>query len=289
MRKVRVLATPLLIVLVLLIGMGAGACGGGVEEETTPPTTPAPVAFSVSDLLITPPEVEVSEAVAITISVTNSGGSTGSYGVALKIDGDIVEEKSVTLTAGSSQDVSFNVTKEEAGSYSVDVNGLSGSFTVIAPPPPEEIEFVIVSAAFEEGETIPAQYTCDGQDKSPALSWSGVPEGTQSFVLILDDPDAPGGVFVHWVIFNIPANALGLEEAIPTTQELESGALQGRNDFGGVGYSGPCPPPGAPHHYHFTVYALDLPLNLSAGASKAQVLNAMPGHILGQAELIGLY
>ena len=155
--------------------------------------------------------------------------------------------------------------------------------------PPEKIEMEITSAAFQDGETIPTRHTCDGQDISPVLIWSGVPEGTQSFALIVDDPDAPGGTFTHWVIFNIPANTLELEEAIPTGPQLLSGALQGRNDFGRISYGGPCPPPGTPHHYHFVLYALDLTLDLPAGASKVQVLNAMQGHILGQAEVIGSY
>ncbi|HEY55113.1 MAG TPA: YbhB/YbcL family Raf kinase inhibitor-like protein [Dehalococcoidia bacterium] len=147
----------------------------------------------------------------------------------------------------------------------------------------------IVSAAFEEGGTIPVQYTCIGQDISPALSWSGVPAGTQSFALIVEDSDAVEGTFTHWIIFNIPADALGLEEAIPTTAQLPNGAAQGRNGFGTIGYAGPCPPPGSPHHFHFVVYALDITLDLSGGASKAQVVNAMEGHILDQAELIGIY
>ena len=155
--------------------------------------------------------------------------------------------------------------------------------------PPEEIEMEITSAAFQDGETIPTRYTCSGQDISPALNWSGVPEGTQSFVLIVDDPDAPGGTFNHWVIFNIPADTIELGEAIPTSSELSSGALQGRNSFGRIGYDGPCPPPGTPHHYHFVLYALDRTLDLSAGASKAQVLNVMQGQILAQVELIGIY
>ncbi len=155
--------------------------------------------------------------------------------------------------------------------------------------PPEEIVMVITSTAFQDGETIPIRYTCDGVDISPALSWSGVPEGTQSFVLIVDDPDAPGGTFTHWVIFNIPANTLELEEGIPTSSQLSSGALQGRNDFSRTGYGGPCPPWGSTHHYHFTLYALDITLDLNPGASKTAVLNAMRGHILAQAELIGIY
>jgi hypothetical protein len=155
--------------------------------------------------------------------------------------------------------------------------------------PSEESEMKITSTAFQAGETIPTRYSCDGQDISPALSWSGAPEGTRSFALILDDPDAPGGTFTHWVIFNIPAETLELEEAIPTSPQLPNGALQGRNNFGTIGYSGPCPPKGSLHHYHFVIYALDETLDLTAGASKAQVLNAMQGHILAQAEVIGTY
>jgi len=116
-----------------------------------------------------------------------------------------------------------------------------------------------------------------------------VPEGTQSFALILDDPDAPGGTFTHWVIFNIPAETLELEEAIPTSSQLSNGALQGRNNFGAIGYGGPCPPIGTLHHYHFVIYALDITLDLAAGASKAQVLNAMQDYILAQAEIMGTF
>ena len=147
----------------------------------------------------------------------------------------------------------------------------------------------ITSASFQDGETIPTRYSCDGQDISPALSWSGVPEGTQSLGLKVVDPDAPGGPFTHWVIFNIPADTTELGEAIPTSAQLPSGARQGSNDFGTIGYGGPCPPAGTPHHYHFILYALDQTLDISAGASKAQVLNALQGHILDQAEIVGTY
>ena len=153
-------------------------------------------------------------------------------------------------------------------------------------PPPEGME--ITSTAFQNDETIPIQYTCNEQNISPPLSWSEVPEGTRSLALIMDDLDAPV-IFTHWVIFNIPADALGLEEAIPATAELPNGALQGRNGFGMIGYGGPCHPPGIPHRYHFTLYALDITLDLSGRVSKAQVESAMQGHILDQAELIGLY
>ena len=156
-------------------------------------------------------------------------------------------------------------------------------------PTPEWVEMEITSTAFQEGEAIPAKYSCDGQDISPELTWSEVPEGTQSFALITDDPDAPIGTFTHWVIFNIPADSLGLPEAVPNEPQLTSGALQGKNDFGNIGYGGPCPPPGALHHYHFTLYALDQTLDLPAGATKTQVLKAMQGHILAQVELIGTF
>ena len=145
------------------------------------------------------------------------------------------------------------------------------------------------SIAFQGGERIPVKYTCEGQDVSPPLIWSEPPQGTQSLALIVDDPDAPGGVFTHWVLFNIPPDSGELPEAMPTLAQLSSGALQGKNDFGRIGYGGPCPPPGRPHHYCFTLYALDRVLDLKGGVSKKQVLDAMHGHILAQGELTGTY
>jgi Raf kinase inhibitor-like YbhB/YbcL family protein len=157
--------------------------------------------------------------------------------------------------------------------------------------PPKEAEMVlsVSSSAFAEGEVIPDSYTCQGRDISPPLAWSQPPAGTQSLALIVDDPDAPVGVFTHWVIFNIPADSGGLPEAVPTQAELPSGALQGKNDFGRTGYAGPCPPPGRPHRYQFTVYTLDGKLDLTADASKKQLLAAMQEHILAQGELSGIY
>ena len=147
----------------------------------------------------------------------------------------------------------------------------------------------VSSSAFQEGGEIPTKYTCEGQDVSPVLTWSEPPAGTQSFVLIVDDPDAPVGVFTHWVLFNLPADSRGLPEAVPTQNQLPDGSLQGKNDFGKIGYGGPCPPPGRPHRYQFTLYALDQTLDLKAGASKKQVLDAMQGHILAQGRLTGTY
>ncbi len=148
---------------------------------------------------------------------------------------------------------------------------------------------VVSSSAFQEGTEIPAKYTCEGQNISPALAWSEPPAGTRSFALIVDDPDAPAGVFTHWVIFNLPASSRKLSEAVPTQAQLSDGSLQGKNDFGKIGYGGPCPPPGRPHRYQFTVYALDQTLSLKAGASKKQVLEAMQRHILAQGRLTGTY
>ena len=147
----------------------------------------------------------------------------------------------------------------------------------------------ISSPVFQEGEGIPAKYSCEGQDISPPLVWGEPPADTNSFALIVDDPDAPGRVFTHWVLFNLPADSRELPEAVPTQPQLSSGALQGKNDFGKTGYGGPCPPPGRPHRYQFTLYALDQLLDLKSGASKQQVLEAMQGHILGQGQLTGTY
>jgi Raf kinase inhibitor-like YbhB/YbcL family protein len=147
----------------------------------------------------------------------------------------------------------------------------------------------ITSPAFSEGETIPRKYTCEGPDVSPPLNWGEPPVGARALALIVDDPDAPVGVFNHWIIFNIPAAERGLTEAVPVQGELPNGSLQGRNSFGRMGYGGPGPPPGGPHRYYFTLYALSEPLKLTAGADKKQVLAAMKGHIIGQAELMGKY
>lgn len=144
------------------------------------------------------------------------------------------------------------------------------------------------SQAFQPGDLIPAKYTCDGQDISPPLTWSDPPAGTKSFALISDDPDAPVGTWVHWVIWNIPASARSLEENLPKKDSLPNGAKQGTTDFRRIGYGGPCPPSGT-HRYFFKLYALDTTLNLPAATTKKDLEKAMQGHILVQAELIGKY
>jgi Raf kinase inhibitor-like YbhB/YbcL family protein len=158
------------------------------------------------------------------------------------------------------------------------------------PTPNQEVtvKFEITSPAFKNGEPIPTDYSCDGRDMSPALTWSEPPAGTQSFALIMDDPDAPSGTWVHWVMFNIPASARGLPENIPTDPQLSDGSLQGRTSAGRSGYHGPCPPSGI-HRYFFKLYALDTILSLPASANKEKVLAAMESHILANAELMGTF
>ncbi|MFP3976169.1 MAG: YbhB/YbcL family Raf kinase inhibitor-like protein [Dehalococcoidia bacterium] len=151
------------------------------------------------------------------------------------------------------------------------------------------MELPISSSAFNEGEGIPDMYTCNGQDISPPLTWKNVPIGTKALTLIVDDPDALGGAFTHWIVFNIPADSRELPAAIPSQDRLLGGALQGKNGFGKTGYGGPCPPPGPAHRYRFTLYALDKPPDLKAGAARKQVLDAMEGTVLAQGQLTGTY
>ncbi len=147
--------------------------------------------------------------------------------------------------------------------------------------------FEMTSPAFPHEGSIPVDYSCDGRNISPALAWTLPPAGTESFALIMDDPDAPN-TWVHWVIFNIPASARGLDEGSPTDTQLTNGSSQGRTSAGTNGYHGPCPPSGT-HHYFFKLYALDAMLELTTGANKQDVLTAMEGHILSSAELMGTF
>ena len=146
----------------------------------------------------------------------------------------------------------------------------------------------IKSSAFENEGMIPKQYSCDGKDISPELSWSGAPENTKSFALICDDPDAPGGTFVHWVIFGIPAEVNKLNENVPNNEILENGAKRGKNNFGKIGYGGPCPP-GGTHRYYFKLYALDQDVDLEPGISKDLLLSKIKDNIIDEAQLMGKY
>jgi Raf kinase inhibitor-like YbhB/YbcL family protein len=150
------------------------------------------------------------------------------------------------------------------------------------------VDFTLTSSAFEEGGMIPDVFTCDDRDISPPLSWENAPDEAKSFTLICDDPDAPMGTWVHWVIFNIPADAQNLAEAIPPERDLANGAKQGMNDFGKIGYGGPCPPSGT-HRYFFKLYALDIEIDLPSGATKGELIDAMQDHILEKAQLMCRY
>lgn len=148
--------------------------------------------------------------------------------------------------------------------------------------------FELTSTAFSHKGSIPTKYTCDGKDISLPLKWRDPPPGTKSFALIADDPDAPVGTWVHWVLYNLPAETRALPEAVPPEAELPDGSRHGKNSWGRKSYGGPCPPSGT-HRYFFKLYALDTVLDLAAGASKRKLLKAMKGHILAQTELIGKY
>jgi Raf kinase inhibitor-like YbhB/YbcL family protein len=147
----------------------------------------------------------------------------------------------------------------------------------------------LTSTAFREGEAIPKACTGDGKDVSPPLRWSDPPQGTKTFALICDDPDAPRGTWVHWVLFNLPADRRDLPEGVPAQEMLDGGARQGKNDFGNLGYGGPAPPRGKPHRYFFKLSALDTSLDLTPGSAKAQLVAAMNGHVLAEGQLMGRY
>ena len=155
-------------------------------------------------------------------------------------------------------------------------------------PGMEELDFKLSSSAYLQGDPIPASYSCDGENTSPRLTWTNPPEGTQSFALIFDDPDAPGSTWVHWVLFNLPAEARSLPANVPPDPTLANGEVHGSNSWGSIGYGGPCPPDGE-HRYFFKLYALDILLEPEEGATKEQLLEAMENHIVAETELMGTY
>jgi Raf kinase inhibitor-like YbhB/YbcL family protein len=167
--------------------------------------------------------------------------------------------------------------------------GCNQSPTEEIQPGESPMSIKVTSTAFQHGMTIPKQFTGDGADQSPPLRWSEPPPATKSIGLICDDPDAPRGTWVHWVLFNLPTQTRELEEGMPTTATLPSGAKQGKNDFGNIGYGGPAPPKGKAHRYFFKLYALDVAVDLAPGATKAQLEHAMKGHILAEGQLMRTY
>jgi Raf kinase inhibitor-like YbhB/YbcL family protein len=163
------------------------------------------------------------------------------------------------------------------------------STTAAVMKPPEGRQMQVSSAAFKNGQPIPADYTCDGKNISPPLSWSSAPAGTESFAVIADDPDAPKGIWTHWVVFNLASDTYELPENASKSPATLGNAKQGANDFKNIGYGGPCPPAGKQHRYFFKVYALNTTLDLKPGATKQEVEAAMAGHILAQGMTMGTY
>jgi Raf kinase inhibitor-like YbhB/YbcL family protein len=155
--------------------------------------------------------------------------------------------------------------------------------------PTEVTGMTLTGRAFTEGQTIRRTCTADGADVSPALEWSQAPAGAKSFALICRDTDAPGGTFIHWVIYNIPGTASDLPEGLPREGKLTDGSIQGTNDFNVIGYRGPSPPRGRTHHYHFTLYALDTMLPVETGVTAARLLELIEGHVIATARLMGTY
>ncbi len=156
-------------------------------------------------------------------------------------------------------------------------------------PSPVTAQLALSSSAIAPGATIPREHTCDGADRSPPLAWAEPPPDTASLALLVEDPDAPGGTFTHWLLYELPAHTRSLVAGIPPLDTLPEGARQGRNDFGTVGYRGPCPPPGRTHRYIFRLYALDRPTGLAPGATRNQFLQVIKGHVLATGELVGFY
>ena len=151
------------------------------------------------------------------------------------------------------------------------------------------MNFKISTSSFLVEGTIPKKFTCDAQDISPELSWSGASENTRSFALIADDPDAPAGTWTHWIAWNIPASAHELKEGVAKELQFSDGMRQGQNDFRKIGYNGPCPPPGKPHRYYFKLFALDANLDLKSGSTRKELESAMKSHLLAQTDVLGRY
>ncbi len=156
----------------------------------------------------------------------------------------------------------------------------------------KEVKHMVVSSVFKDKEFIPKKYTCEGQDVNPELVISNIPDGAKTIAIICDDPDAPIGTFVHWVLWNYPVDgpSVKIPEALPKVEKLQNGAMQGYNDFGKVGYNGPCPPKGhGVHHYHFKIYAVNSLIELKGKVTKEELERALSGRIIAQAEIVGLY
>ena len=165
----------------------------------------------------------------------------------------------------------------------------TGGCRKAAPADTAPTRLQVTSADIADGAAVPQQFTCDGGSVSPELAWERVPAETRSFTVIVRDPDAPGGTFMHWVIYDLPPKILGVKQGIAAEEQLPDGSMQGVNSDKGIGYYGPCPPAGKAHRYEFTVYAVDEMLSVPPGASEEQVMRAMRGHVLAEGTLVGRY
>lgn len=183
--------------------------------------------------------------------------------------------------------VSGKKMRKLVGSLLIALVCAAGWFSVKAADTGKSIQFT--SPSFDDGQDIPAVHACDGRNISPALKWSGAPKETRSYALICEDPDAPGGTWVHWVIYGLPASVTELPENVPPVEIPPVGGMHGINSFSHLGYGGPCPPPGKPHHYYFRIYALDGDIGLKPKASRADLDKAMKGHIQAEGKLMGTY
>jgi len=166
---------------------------------------------------------------------------------------------------------------------------VAGMIAATAAREGTSMAFELTSPAFATGATIPQKHTCDGGDVSPPLAWTDPPPGTKAFALVCEDPDAPAGTWVHWVLYDTPASARSVSEGVAPEPSRSDGSRQGRNDFKKIGYGGPCPPPGPPHRYFFRLYALDAATGLEPGATRAEVAKAVAAHTRATAELMGKY
>ena len=160
---------------------------------------------------------------------------------------------------------------------------------ILVYAPQAQAQLILSSPAIAPGAKIADDYSCTGADRSPALTWSNTPQSTKTFALVVQDPDAPVGTFIHWVAYNIPAGVTSLPAGVPQTAEIPGGGKNGINGFDHIGYNGPCPPPGKVHHYHFRLFALDSTLPLGDKADAAALESAMKGHVVGTAELVGTF
>jgi Raf kinase inhibitor-like YbhB/YbcL family protein len=202
---------------------------------------------------------------------------------------DLLHARRWTLIAASAMALISLAAVPACGGDSEDgsENGADKATPTIAPAPTDGL--TLTSDAFADNSTIPTEYTCSGANTSPSLRWSGAPANTGAFVLLVDDADAPGGTFDHWVVYDLPASTTELPAAAPPGETLAGGGEQGNNGVGQPGYMGPCPPEGPEHHYQFRLFALDAPLNLEPGKTKAEVEEAMQTHILAETMLTGLF